>query len=179
MQGTLTGDFGALDRFGLKVGNLGRPPVLKALNAALGDEALNLIQQGFASQQDPYGRPWFPKRFPDGRRILRRGGALEKSWFRKYLGPDAVIVGSRAYHAKFAQSGTGIFGPSRKPITAKTGRALRFRGPGGKYIFRKSVDGSPQRMMIPAKGFPSVIWNRALRARAAAFMRSQLSKAAA
>lgn len=178
MQGSLTGDLSVLVAFGERIGKMGSPAAMRGLNAALGDEALNLIQQGFAKQQDPYGRPWFPKRFPDGKKILRSGGALEKSWFRSYVGPDVVIVTSRARHAVFAQRGTGIFGPSRQRIHPKTGRALRFRGPGGGFIFRKSVAGSPARMMVPTKAMPSLIWNRALRARALAYLRGRQLKAA-
>lgn len=180
MRGSLTGDFDALIRFGDAVGKLAKPSTMTALAKDLADEALNLVQQGFVKQQDPYGRPWYPKKYPDGRRILRgKSGQLEKSFFRAYVGPDGAIITSRAFHSKFAQSGTGIYGPSRKPIRSKAGKVLRFRGSGGKWIFRTQVDGSPQRIIVPLKGRPSATWNRALKARAAAFMRGRLSKAAA
>jgi hypothetical protein len=176
MRFSLTGDLDALTRFGARVAALGKPSTMTALSKALADEALNLLQQGFVKQQDPYGKPWFPKRFNDGRRILRgKTGQLEKSFYRAYAGADGAIITSRARHA-FVTLGTGVYGPRKQPIKAKPGKALRFRGPGGGWMFRKQVDGSPQRLVMPLPGKPSPIWNRALKARAKAFLLQRLGK---
>jgi phage gpG-like protein len=178
--GTLTGDLDSLVLFGERVGALGSDRVIRGLYKELADEALFQIQDGFAKERDPYGRPWFPKKHNDGRRILRgASGKLIKSFRRLYLGADAAIVGSTAFHAKFAQTGTGIHGPSKRRIYPKLGRALRFKGPGGKFIFAKSVEGSRQRMMVPLKGLPAPIWMLAMRRRAKSYLQRRVMSRAA
>lgn len=178
MRGTLTGDFDALLQFGNKAVRMGSAASMARISKELADEALFQVQVGFSREQDPYGRPWFPKEYPDGRKILRNKGRLEKSWYRKYSGADSFIIGSRAPYSIFAQSGTGIYGPSRQPIRPKRGKALRFRGPGGKFIFRTQVDGSRQRLMVPVAGRTSVMWTRAFKQRAVAYLANRFQKAA-
>ena len=53
MQGSLTGDFAALERFGQKVGELGGTRSLTALNKALGAEAIVQARDGFREERDP------------------------------------------------------------------------------------------------------------------------------
>jgi phage gpG-like protein len=178
MRGSLTGDLDVLIRFGDSVAKLGSPDTLRAVNAALADEALFLVQDQFAKERDPYGRPWFPKKYPNGRKTLVGSGKLIKSFRRFYLGPDCAIVGSTAFHAQFAQSGTGIYGPRKSRIYPKRAKALRFKGAGGKFIFAKSSEGSRQRLLFPVAGVPSPIWMLALRRRAQAVLRSRITRTA-
>ncbi len=88
-----------------------------------------------------------------------------------------VVVGSSLARSRFQQAGTGVYGPSRRPIRAKSGGVLAFKGVGGKMIFRRSVKGQEQRRMVPVKGLPSPTWNGAIKKRAVAFYGALLSKA--
>lgn len=170
---SLTGDFGKLTAFANRVGTFGSSAMMREISKAIADEGLNQVQVGFSREQDPYGKSWPAKKYPDGRKILRgTSGKLERSFIRLYAGPDAAIIGSRAREASFQQTGTGVFGPSGRPITAK-GRALRFKA-GGKWMFRRSVQGSPQRLMMPTPHRNSVYWGKAFQARVSAVLRKRL-----
>lgn len=177
MLGQLTGNLDALTAFGDAVGQLGGSSAMTALSRELGDEAIKLTEQGFAKEQDPYGIPWQRKRYPDGRKVLQGStGRLAKSFAIKASGPWGVIIGSSLARSRFPQSGTGIHGPSRQPIRAKTGRALRFQSASGATLFRRSVQGQHQRRMVPVKGLPSPIWIRAIKKRAINFYNRLLTK---
>ncbi len=175
MRGSLTGDLTALTRFGEQVGKLGGSSAMTALSRELGDEALKLTAQGFAKEQDPYGLPWFRKSYPDGRKVLQGAtGKLAKSFSIRAVGPWGVVIGSSLERSRFQQSGTGIYGSSKRRITAKSGGVLAFRSSTGATLFRRSVKGQQQRRMVPVKGLRSPIWNRALKKRAAAFYNRML-----
>lgn len=177
MLGSLTGDLGALTRFGETVGKLGGSGAMTALSRELGDESLKLVAQGFAKEQDPYALPWFRKSYPDGRKVLQgESGRLAKSFAVKATGPWGVIIGSSLARSRFAQSGTGLYGPKRSRIYPKAKKAMRFKGAGG-AVFARSTKGQQQRRMVPVRGVPSPLWNRALKKRAAAFYNGMLSKA--
>jgi hypothetical protein len=177
MNFSLTGDFSKLEAFGRRVEKLGSDASMRALARDIADEALFQVQKGFVEQRDPYGSPWAPKKFPDGRSILRgTSGRLERSFVRLYVGPDAVIIGSKAAYARFIQSGTGLYGPSKERIAPKKGkRAMRFKS-GGRWMFAKSVEGSPARMMVPSGTRLPPDWARAIKQRTIAFLRNRLIK---
>lgn len=171
---SLSGDFGALTAFSNRVAAFGSPSTMRQISKEIADEALNQVQVGFSQQRNPYGSPWFPKKYPDGRSILRgSSGKLERSFVRLYAGADAAIIGSKAREATFAQTGTGIYGPRKQPIRAK-GRAMRFKA-GGRWVFAKQVEGSRQRLMMPTPHHNSIYWGKAFQARVSAFMRGRLS----
>jgi phage gpG-like protein len=175
LSASLDGDFGKLTAFGDRVERLGSTATMREISKAIADEGLSLVQQGFAEQRNPYGFPWQAKKFDDGRRILRgASGKLERSFVRLYAGPDAAIIGSKAREAVFAQSGTGIFGPRHARITPKKGKFLRFKS-GGRFVFARSVEGSPQRLMMPMPHRAAPLWMRAFKSRASAVMRSRLA----
>ena len=171
---SLSGNFGALTAFGNRVGAFGSPAMMRQISKEIADEALNQVQKGFSEQRDPYGPPWFPKKFDDGRKILRgSSGKLERRFIRLYAGPDAAIIGSRAREATFAQTGTGIYGPRKQRITPKKGKFLRFKA-GGRWVFATSVEGSRQRLMMPTPHRNSIYWGKAFQARVSAVLRSRL-----
>jgi hypothetical protein len=184
MQGSLTGDFAALERFGKKVGDLGGSRALTALNKALGAEAIVQARDGFREERDPYGQKWAKKVFPDGNKILRKSGKLYAGWYLSSVGPGGYTLSNREPHAKFTR-GTGIFGPTKQRIRPKNGRALRIPGPvnrgaGGRFTsgaqFFASVKGSPQRLMVPVVGRPSPIWMRGLKKAATKFLVDRFRK---
>lgn len=171
MRAVLTGDFRKLSKIGEAVGKLGGSSAMTALSRELGDEGVMLVARGFQREQDPYGIPWARKRYPDGRKVL--SGAtrkLARSFSVRVVGPWGVSIGSSLGRSRFPQSGTGIYGPKRKRIASKSGKALRFKSSSGGVIFRRSVRGQKQRRMVPVLQIQSTIWNRALRKRARDFL---------
>lgn len=174
LSGSLTGDFNKLTAFGNKVASLGSTSTMTAVAKVIADEALFQVQVGFSQSRDPYFRPWADKKYSDGRGPLRGAtGKLQRSFVRLYAGPDAAIIGSRVREAVFAQSGTGIYGPRKQPITPKRGKFLRFKA-GGKWIFARQVEGSPQRLMMPQKWHSSRQWSQAFEHRVSAYLKTRI-----
>lgn len=174
--GTLSGDLSALTHFGEAVGRLGGSSAMTALSRELGDESLKLIAEGFAKERDPYGLPW-ARKYPDGRKVLDGSThRLARSFAIKSSGPWGVIVGSNLSRSRFPQSGTGLFGPRKQRIRSRTGGMLRFTSPGGATLFRASVKGQQQRRMVPIKGLPAPVWNRAIKKRAINFYNRLLAR---
>lgn len=172
---SLDGDFSKLTAFGNRVGAFGSPATMRAIGKEIADEAIFQANKGFAEQRDPYGVPWAPKKFSDGRGILRgRSGRLGRSFVRFYVDNQVVVIGNKAPEAKFAQTGTGIFGAKHQRITPKNGRALRFKA-GGRWMFAKSVEGSPQRLLMPKPHRNSVYWSKAFHGRVAALLRARMA----
>lgn len=97
-----------------------------------------------------FRRNAIPTRLPREARIGIRGGAM------KVRGVPAAVVMSRSQIGYWMETGTGIYGPHRKPIRSKGGeytdalgrrrkrRALRIETAGG-FIFRTSVAGMKAR----------------------------------
>lgn len=181
---SLSGDFGKLEAFGNRVAGFGSPAMMTQIAKEIGDEALNQVQVGFSQQRDPYGNPWFPKVIPDGRSILRgSSGKLERGFRRLNVSANSVTIGTRVPEARF-QFGTGIYGPSHKPIMAK-GRALRIptgvrgRGTGGRFtsggMFFRSVKGARARLMMPLPHRNSIYWGKAFQSRVSAVLRARLA----
>lgn len=75
------------------------------------------------------------------RRINSRTGRLSRS-----IEVNIVIVGGTAgarigtdlHYARFVHDGTGIYGPSNRPIRPTRGRALAFSGRGGQVVVASS-----------------------------------------
>jgi hypothetical protein len=93
------------------------------------------------------------------------------------VGADGLTIGNKARHAPFVQQ-ERIYGPKHKPIVPEAGKALRFRGPNGKWMFRTKSDGSPTRPILPTLGRLPPSWSAALNKRAVAFLKNRLGKVA-
>jgi hypothetical protein len=177
VRGSLTGDFGALTRFGEVVGKLGGMGTMTELSHEMGKEVVRLAEQGFQRETDPYGVRWFRKSYPDGRKVLNGStGKLARSFAIKSVGAFGVVVASNLARSRFPQSGTGMYGPSKQRIKPKAGKALAFKSNSGATLFRRSVKGQQQRRMVPVKGLPSPTWNRAIKKAAVAFLKKRLGK---
>lgn len=170
----LDGDFGALEAWGERAGSLGSNASMRGLSRELADEGLFQVQLGFQQQRDPYGLRWARKEFPDGARILHRSGRLRSSWRRFAVFVDGFTIGSAAWYSKFHQSGTGIYGPRKRPIRPKRAGVLRFKA-GGRFRFAREVRGSVPRKMVPDRGRPSQRWSIAFRTRAIAYLSQRMS----
>lgn len=168
MSFRLKGDFAGLQR---KIDQLAKPDAaLRAVSEAMADEALNLINDGFGSESAPDGTPWEPLKLRSGK-ILQDKGGMAASWHRSKANRLGFKVRSGKQYASFHQTGTGIYGPSGKPIVPTNGKALAFEFHGATQVFGRgkrlkrpkaimsqvvvrSVKGVPPRKMVPDPGQP-------------------------
>jgi phage gpG-like protein len=98
----ITGDFAKVDRWAKRLRDLEKTK--RALLANIGEEAVELVKEGFDRQGDPYGKAW--KGTKRGGRILQDTGALKNSFHRKSLSSSRVVIGPGVGYAGFHQSGT-------------------------------------------------------------------------
>lgn len=119
-------------------------PVLLRAGEAVLREARRRIQSG--------GDGSWPSNLA-GNPLLRQEGTLARSLTLggesnvKEIDGNTITVGTQLPYAKWLQEGTGIYGPSGKPITPKNARVLVFIINGVTY-FCKSVKGSPPRPFL-------------------------------
>ena len=94
---SLTGDFHTLDRWTRALGELASDKLRFEVADEMADATLGFVAQEFAEQRDPFGKPWKPKKRPDGRKILRgktgrliqfRKGSVNQSGYRVDAGAD-------------------------------------------------------------------------------------------
>jgi len=140
---------------------------MRSLTDNLAEEALDLVEERFASQTDPYGKRWPKKVFPDGRSVLvGKTTHLRRGWKQTRSDGKGFRISPSVTYAKYTK-GTGLWGPSRKRIVPKTKKALAFsavigKTKGGKWkskkLFMRSVKGSPPRLMTPLKGKLPATW---------------------
>lgn len=75
-----------------------------------------------------------------------RSGRLRNSItvsFKPHDGAFGVRVGSSLFYAGYVHFGTGIYGPTGQPITARNGGYLKFTGRDGSIVLTRSVRGQP------------------------------------
>jgi phage gpG-like protein len=96
----------------------GRGP-LTAISAALAEEALYRVRQGFRGAVDPYGTSWRPLQRRSGR-ILRDTGRLQNSFARVRASRSGFVIGSNVDYADVHQYGASY--------TARGGSTSRKRG---------------------------------------------------
>lgn len=102
----LTGDFQKLAKWANAIGELESPKLRFQVADEMADATLGLVAQGFARQSDPYGKPWAPKKKPDGRPILR-GKSGKLAQFKKgVVSPSGFRCDMGAPYGVFHQSGT-------------------------------------------------------------------------
>lgn len=100
----LSGDFDALSTLVRKFEVAGDTETLGQLSHALADEALQLIQAGFANQADPYGKAWAPLKRREGM-ILSDTGRLRGS-VTVNSSPGEIRLRGTASYGTFHQNGT-------------------------------------------------------------------------
>lgn len=166
---SIRGDFGKLDQLVRALERLGDDATLSGLSKNLAEEAISLVQEGFRSQSDPYGKAWARKRNPDGRAILvGQTARLRRSWHRVAYGARGFKIISAVQYASYQQTGT-------RPhvIRARNGRALVWKS-GGRTRFARSVHhpGSVARKMVPDAGRLPPKWRDAFRETAHEYLMS-------
>lgn len=100
----ITGNIAALGEFGAKVAALGSDRAKRAVLSNVGEEAIELIREGFDDEADPYGSRWASTQ--RGGKILQDTGRLRSSWHRRSLSSSQVVVGSGVKYGSYHQSGT-------------------------------------------------------------------------
>jgi phage gpG-like protein len=160
-----TGDFEALRRLKRQFYRLQTAEWRQGLAANLGEEALSQVEEGFARERDPYGRPW-PKSMRAslaGGQTLTQHATLRRSFSRRGVRatPGGFTIGTAVRYAWAHQRGV--------TIRPKVARALSFRLASGQHVMAGSVT-IPKRMMIP-EGRLGPIWSRAFEDAASAYVR--------
>lgn len=102
----LTGDFQTLDRWERALGALASDKLRFRVADDMADATLGFVAEEFREERDPYGKPWRPKKRPDGRGILRgKTGRLIK--FRKgSVSQRGYRVDAGANYFSYHQRGT-------------------------------------------------------------------------
>lgn len=144
----LTGDFKLIDRQIQKLGKAAK--ALDNVGKACGFELKDLVEEGFRSQTNPYGERWDPPLLRQGQ-ALSDTGRLRRSWHVARADRRGVRIATSVDYARYHQTGTGIHGPSNRPIVPVRKKMLAWTSSGQRF-FARSVDGSRPRKMIPDRG---------------------------
>lgn len=167
----ITGDFRALRRMREDVQRMATPEWRRGLAANLGEEALNQVAEGFANEQDPYGRPWpaSVRAQTTGGQTLSLTARLRRSFTRRGVAatPRGFTIGTDVIYAITHQKGA--------VIKAKNAKALRFHV-GGEWATVKQVR-IPMRQMLPEGNLPPA-WNDAFEHSAQAYIDATLGEGA-
>lgn len=104
-----------------------------------------LIQRLLRSPAGPLARNMLTRgnrvRAEARRRINSRSGTLARSItvnITMVNGAAGVQVGTDLYYARYVHDGTGIYGPSRRPIRPQRKKALAFSGRTGNVVVSSS-----------------------------------------
>jgi hypothetical protein len=95
--------------------------MLAPMNAAMAEEIINLIKEGFVVERDPYGVPWKPKKKPDGRKVLSgETGRLKTGWHPVRLDKGGFTVAPSvdyaAPHQAPRRGRSGLKRPRRRMV---------------------------------------------------------------
>jgi phage gpG-like protein len=101
---SVAGDFAGLQAIAGKLAAM--PEHLPALAKAIGDEAIDLVKQGFADRTDPYGAQWADKADGSACFLVGPTGNLKDGWHTKEISASQVVIGPAVYYGAFHQGGT-------------------------------------------------------------------------
>lgn len=104
----------ALDELIRKLRRASTPAGLRSVMAAVAEEGIELVREGFDKERDPYGAKWKPLKRRSGR-ILQDTGRLKASWHRRSVTAQRAVIGSAVGYARFHQSGTDRM-PARRMV---------------------------------------------------------------
>ena len=120
---------------------------LQELARNIGEEAVELVREGFEQERDPYGTPWAPITHRDGA-ILRDTRAMVNSLHVASATESQVTIAMGVWYAIVHQTG--------KTIVPRFAKALRFMSH-GKPVFAKKVT-IPARPFFPREGDLPASW---------------------
>lgn len=152
------GDFKLLEAWEQALGNA--PEVLGGMSRGMAEEALDLVQEGFATETNPYGEPWPAKKVDDGRAVLvGKTARLRRGWSIRRAGKGSFMIAPSVTYAAAHQDPQKRAGWGTRP---------------GSYTQL------PQRMMVPGsgRGLPTS-WSNALESVAEDHLAAHFGKKAA
>jgi hypothetical protein len=179
---SLKGGQGNLRSIGLKLKALAATAQIQsAISQNCAEAILDLVKEGVSNEQDPYGKSW-PKLVLRAGKIGKNTGGMVQSLHLSKLGKSGFTVAFGKHYATFFHGGTGIYGPTGRPIRPKVAKVLAFsvrgakgfkgskKGKGTKQFAFRSVKGSPPRPLLPEGSLPET-WRREIMASADEAMR--------
>lgn len=125
-----------LERLVRKLGEIESGQALRGLALNIGEEAIQLVREGFDEERDPYGTAWKPLTYRDGR-ILRDRGVMLNSLHLASADASGAVIEMGVWYAIVHQEG--------RTITPNVAKALRFMVY-GKPVYAQSVT-------VPARPF--------------------------
>lgn len=120
-----TGDFEKLRKLVDGMGKLASKKFITECNRQLANEAVNQVQQSFASGVDPYGKPWRALLYRDGQ-PLRKTGRLLNS-FRGRVVSGGFMVESNVVYAAIQNYGGTVQRYARSELQKYSGGKKRRR----------------------------------------------------
>ncbi len=140
-----------LRRLEQRMGELASGRAIQDLARNIGEEAIELVKEGFDEERDPYGEPWAaPLTCRDGQ-ILRDRGAMLDSLHVASATESQVTIAMGVWYAIVHQTG--------KTIVPRFAKALRFMA-FGKPVFAQQVT-IPARPFFPRAGDVPGSWSTA------------------
>lgn len=172
----ITGSFVQLKELRAAMQRLGTASARVDVSRVVAEQAVKLIDDGFRSSRDPYGRPWPALTSRNGRPLLDTGAHLRASLAPR-VSADGFVIQTAFPGAAVHQYGAVI-----KP---KAARALRFRAGGarprghgrgqtGAVVFARKVT-VPRRQYMP-EGDPGPVWGPALKRAAERALRDAMGR---
>ncbi len=157
----IRGDYRALNRIQVQLGKLGKN-IQARLSKVLMQEALDLVDEGFATSTAPDGTPW-------KRLVLRNGQPLRdtrrlQSSFTGTASARGFRIGTNVMYAPTHQEGRTIRPREAKMLRWKTG---------GRFYAAHQVT-IPSRPMLPEGSRLPPRWRTAFHEAAMDFMRSEM-----
>jgi phage gpG-like protein len=102
----LTGDYGTLQRWADRMGELGSASAMQSCALAMGHRHVAFVGTQFDREQDPFGNPWAAKKEPDGRKILHGASGKLQRFRITHSSSAGYSIGTAASYFKFHQKGT-------------------------------------------------------------------------
>jgi phage gpG-like protein len=133
--------------------------LLREINMNLAKEGISLVQRGFQTTTNPYGKKWEPAKYRAGQ-VLSDKRLLRNSFTRGSISATEFTIGTNRIYAKTHQYGATIVPKTAKRLVFKIQIATRVKA--NKRGKRAAVMGTvfakkvviPQRMMMPESDLP-------------------------
>lgn len=157
----VSGDFDALEALGGALAAIGLGAFKRGVLPQLAEASVTEVRNGFRRAVDPYGVPWLPLRWRQGR-PLRDTGRLGNS-FAGSVTSDGFSVASNASYAAVHQGGAGFVRRGGATARTNSGRFASHSATGKRragavrVAFGRTAPGAiPARPMVPdARGLPA------------------------
>ena len=183
----LTGNTSALLKLGKQLNDASLAAKISRNQA---EAALDLVLEGAANEQDPWGNQWEPLVLREGKigRNTSGGGMLGSLHLSSPPTDRGFTLAFGKHYAVYFHGGTGIYGPRKQRIRPVNAKVLAFsvrgakgftgskKGKGTKGFFFASVKGSPPRPLFPAGGRCPPAWRAELKATADEVVRKHFAK---